>query len=239
MKIGIITAMQVEHDQIVALLPDPRVAPADASLGTPALTQGLLGPHRVVLARSGIGKVNAALTASALIAAEHPDVVLSTGCAGGLAASPGVMGVVAAAETVYHDVWCGEGNAYGQVQDLPPRFAADSRLLAVARALAADPEIGTPVAVGLTCTGDKFITDRSELSAVQCAFPEALAVDMESTAIAQVCYLRGVPFLSFRVLSDCPGAEAHWQQYQNFWETMADRSFGVTRAFLERIPASF
>ena len=205
MKIGIITAMQVEHDQIAALLTDSTAMEA-ATPGAPAVLCGSLGVHTIVLAMSGIGKVNAALTAAALIATHRPDALISTGCAGGLAPEPGVMGVVAAASTVYHDVWCGEGNAYGQVQGLPARFEADARLLEVARALAADPTVDTPVCCGLTCTGDKFITDPDELSAVCRAFPEALAVDMESAAIAHTCYLHRVPFLSFRVISDTPGA---------------------------------
>ena len=215
MKIGIITAMQVEHDQIAALLTDSTAMEA-ATPGAPAVLCGSLGVHTIVLAMSGIGKVNAALTAAALIATHRPDALISTGCAGGLAPEPGVMGVVAAASTVYHDVWCGEGNAYGQVQGLPARFEADPRLLGVARALAADPTVDTPVCCGLTCTGDKFITDPDELSAVCRAFPEALAVDMESAAIAHTCYLHRVPFLSFRVISDTPGAESHWEQYQDF-----------------------
>ena len=238
MKIGIITAMQVEHDQIAALLTDSTAMEA-ATPGAPAVLCGSLGVHTIVLAMSGIGKVNAALTAAALIATHRPDALISTGCAGGLAPEPGVMGVVAASSTVYHDVWCGEGNAYGQVQGLPARFDADARLLAVARDLADDPAVETPVCCGLTCTGDKFITDPAELKAVLGAFPEALAVDMESAAIAHACHLHNVPFLSFRVISDTPGADAHWEQYQDFWGTMADRSFGITRTFLSRIPTTF
>ena len=193
MKIGIITAMQVEHDQIAALLTDCAELPAP-SFGAPPVLTGRLGDHTVVLAMSGIGKVNAALTAASLIAAHRPDAMISTGCA---------------------------------------------RLLAVARDLADDPAVETPVCCGLTCTGDKFITDPAELKAVLGAFPEALAVDMESAAIAHACHLHNVPFLSFRVISDMPGAEAHWEQYQDFWGTMADRSFGITRTFLSRIPATF
>ena len=230
--------MQVEHDQIAALLTDCAELPA-ATFGAPPVLTGRLGDHTVVLAMSGIGKVNAALTAASLIATHRPDAMISTGCAGGLAPEPGVMGVVAAASTVYHDVWCGEGNAYGQVQGLPARFDADARLLAVACDLADDPAVETPVCCGLTCTGDKFITDPAELKAVLGAFPEALAVDMESAAIAHACHLHNVPFLSFRVISDTPGADAHWEQYQDFWGTMADRSFGITRTFLSRIPATF
>ena len=67
-------------------------------------------------------------------------------------------------------------------------------------------------------------------------FPEGLAVDMESGAIAQVCYLYAVPFISFRTVSDTPEAENSWQQYTDFWKTIADRSFSVTRAFLNALP---
>ena len=58
---------------------------------------------------------------------------------------------------------------------------------------------------------------------------------MESAAIAQACYLYGLPCVSIRIIGDTPGAEGHFQQYLNFWQTMADRSFSVTRAFLSSL----
>ena len=66
-------------------------------------------------------------------------------------------------------------------------------------------------------------------------FP-GLAVDMESASIAQVCYLYQIPFISFRIISDTPGADKHFEQYQNFWGEMADRSFHVTETFLKALP---
>ena len=59
---------------------------------------------------------------------------------------------------------------------------------------------------------------------------------MESAAIAHTCHLHNVPFLSFRIISDTPGVEAHWEQYQDFWGEMAHRSFGVTHTFLAQLP---
>ncbi|MCD8317539.1 MAG: 5'-methylthioadenosine/S-adenosylhomocysteine nucleosidase, partial [Paraprevotella sp.] len=131
-------------------------------------------------------------------------------------------------------VWCGMGNVYGQVQELPPRLACDKRLVRAASSL----ESATPVHVGLICTGDKFITACAGLDAIKSDFSDGLAVDMESAAIAQVCYLYHVPFISFRIISDTPGADDHWQQYESFWDTMADRSFGVVCRFLESLPSS-
>ena len=74
------------------------------------------------------------------------------------------------------------------------------------------------------------------MAEIKATYPEALAVDMESGAIAQTCHLLGVPFLSFRIISDTPGAEGHFEQYNDFWGTMAQRSFGVTKLFLENLP---
>ena len=230
MKIGIIAAMSSEREQLARLITELHTE----RQGLFDYTVGQLGGNTLYIMECGIGKVNAAVGASELLSRVQPDVVVSTGVAGGIDAKAGVMEVVAASEVVYHDVWCGNGNEYGQVQGLPARFACDSRLLAKAVSLSSP----VPVHAGLICTGDKFITGRQELDEIKRAFPDGLAVDMESCAIAQACYLYQVPFISFRIISDTPGADAHWQQYEHFWETMADRSFGVVRTFLESLPVS-
>ena len=146
-----------------------------------------------------------------------------------------VTDVVAGARVAYHDVWCGDGNALGQVQGLPAVFEADARLLDCARRLAETGGLENRIHCGLICTGDQFITDRDKLADIRAAFPDVQAVDMESAAIAQTCYLYRVPFISFRIVSDTPGSEGHWQQYLDFWGTVADRSFHATKAFLEML----
>ena len=169
-----------------------------------------------------------------LISRFQPDCVISTGVAGGIDKGLKVMDVVASSRIVYHDVWCGEGNEYGQVQGLPTYFTGNEALLGCALSLVPEVE-GMTVHGGLICSGDKFITDRTELDFIKGRFPEGLAVDMESGAIAQVCHLYNVPFISFRIISDTPGADEHWQQYTNFWQTVAERSFGITHQFLSAI----
>ena len=62
--------------------------------------------------------------------------------------------------------------------------------------------------------------------------PEAVAVDMESGAIAQVCYLRDIPFLAIRVVSDTPGTEDQLQQYADFWSLAPKTTFSVLRDLL-------
>ena len=246
MKIGIIVAMEVEFRQLVRLMENVQV---EQQRGL-SFTVGNMGPHEVVLMRCGIGKVNAAMGTTMLIDVFRPAYVISTGCAGGIDPCLRVMDVVVSRELVYHDVDCGEGLGcqLGQVQGLPRFFQGDERLLRAALEASETPDssefLDNPetsqsprprIHAGLILTGDQFITSHETLAVIKGNFPEGLAVDMESAAIAQVCYLQGVPFISFRVISDTPGAEGHQQQYDGFWEQLADRSFSVTRDFLHRI----
>ena len=230
MKIGTITAMSAEQKQVEQLLDNKK----EYAEGPFLYTEGTIQNNTIILMKCGIGKVNAAAGTVELIRNFHPDCIISTGVAGGIDNCLKVMDVVASRQIVYHDVWCGEGNAYGQIQGLPALFEGNETLFNCAMSL--DTE--TAIHGGLICSGDKFITDRQELNTIKSAFPEGLAVDMESGAIAQICYIYKVPFISFRIISDTPGADNHWEQYTNFWDTIADRSFEVTRIFLHSLPAN-
>lgn len=225
-KIGIIVAMDLEYNLIHHLLQDSH----QEQHGAFSFLCGTVAGRSIILMRCGIGKVNAACGASELIRTYHPDAVISTGVAGGIDSCLRVMDVVVSRHIVYHDVWCGEGNAYGQVQGLPEQFTADEQLLS--NALNLDVQ-DTRIVSGLICSGDKFITDRTELESIKVAFPEGLAVDMESGAIAQTCHLHQTPFISFRVISDTPGVENHWDQYENFWDSVASHSFQTIYKFIE------
>ena len=228
MKIGIITAMSSEQKQLANQLENP----TERKEGPFTYTEGTIKNNTIILMQCGIGKVNAAAGAVEIIRNFAPDCIISTGVAGGIDSCLNVMDVVDHSRIVYHDVWCGEGNAYGQIQGLPLYFTGNETLYQCAISL--DTE--TAIHGGLICSGDKFITDRQELETIKANFPEGLAVDMESASIAQVCHLYEVPFISFRIISDTPGAEKHLEQYQNFWGEMADRSFHVTEAFLKALP---
>ncbi len=227
MKIGILTAMTVEFEQVAAMLSDSK----EETVGPRTYLVGQLGVHTVILQQCGIGKVNAASGVTALIMHYAPDCIISTGVAGGIDPVLRVMDVVVSRAVCHHDVWCGEGCEPGQVMGLPTLFPSDDALLQKALEVQTDVRI----VPGLICTGEQFITSRASLDSIKATFPDGLAVDMESAAIAQVCHLYGVPFISFRIISDTPGAEAHFEQYNNFWETMADKSFLVTRTFLNSL----
>ncbi len=219
--------MHKEHEQLVALLSNAK----ETKKGRFAFTEGEFNGKKIVLMESGIGKVNAAIGAIELIHNFHIDALINTGVAGGIDQCLNVMDVVVGERVAYHDVDCGPEAEHGQVQGLPLYFEGDKKLLNIAMNMQTDTKLHS----GLICSGDQFITNKEQLQTIKSRFQEGLAVDMESGALAQVCYLYGIPFLSFRIISDTPGADKHFDQYLNFWETMADKSFGVTQALLQAI----
>lgn len=216
MKIAIIVAMDKELHQLQSLFTD----------------------GNVMVSKCGIGKVNAALGAQRIINEFHPDVIISSGCAGGNGDDINVQDVVVSSELCYHDVYCGTAidntTVYGQVQGMPVRFQADPVLLRKAQQLS---ELHAQFSIhsGLIVTGDWFVDSREKMRSIIEQFPEAKAVDMESCAIAQTCYINKVPFISFRIISDIPLRDTDASQYHDFWDTIAEHSFQVTRSFVEAI----
>ena len=108
---------------------------------------------------------------------------------------------------------------------------ADPHLLAKANAL----DCGVKIHPGLIVTGDWFVDSKDKMREIIGHFPDAKAVDMESCAIAQTCYINKVPFISFRVISDIPLRDTDASQYHNFWDTIAAHSFQVTKTFVESL----
>lgn len=210
MKIGIIVAMDKELQQL----------------------QHLFGDDRVVVEKCGIGKVNAALGTAEMIRKYQPDVIVSSGCAGGNGDDINVRDVVVGAEVSYHDVYCGSAVEYGQVQGLPARYKAAPQLLEKACRVQGE---GFSVHPGLIVTGDWFVDSKEKMRDILSHFPDAKAVDMESAAIAQTCFKYGVPFISFRVVSDIPLRDTNASMYHDFWNTVADNSFHVTKTFVESL----
>ena len=190
----------------------------------------------VLVQKCGIGKVNAALGAQRMINEFHPDCIISSGCAGGNGDDINVQDIIVSKELCYHDVYCGkaidDSTVYGQVQGLPARYQADPELLR--KALSLQPS-DIKLHQGLIVTGDWFVDSKEKMREIIGHFPEAKAVDMESCAIAQTCYINKVPFISFRVISDIPLRDTDASQYHNFWDTVAEHSFQTTRAFVESL----
>ena len=224
MKIAVIVAMQKELASLSALLNNRKTETA----GGFTYVTGELGGRTLVLHQSGIGKVNAAVGASELIRNYKPDYLISSGCAGGLDARLKVMEVIASTSTIYHDIFVGEA---GEGLDTENPYPSDTYLINKVKELIKSSTV--VIHQGQICTGDQFVTERAKLDSIKQRFPKALAVDMESCAIAHTCKIYGIPFISFRIISDTIDSDLHVEEYKNFWAEMADQSFSVVKSYLE------
>lgn len=211
MKIGIIVAMDKEYAQ---------------------LEKVFSGRKDIVLQKCGIGKVNSAIGTVEMIREHRPDLIISSGCAGGADKNLNVMDVVVARECAYHDAYCGDNCEYGQILGMPARFKAPEELVEKALTLNTD---GSQMNIidGLTVSGEWFVDSKDKMRSILEHFPDAEAVDMESCSIAQTCFRYNVPFLSFRVISDVPLKDTKASQYFDFWDRVAQDSFEVTKNFVE------
>ena len=220
-KIGIILAMEKEFAFFAARLPDLR----QTILHKCKFMSGNYNSYAVTAVICGMGKVNAALAASDLINSFNVDMIINIGISGGIDTSLNIGDFVIGKDIVYHDVWCGEPNKIGQVQNLPEIYHSADELIACL------PNIRK----GLICCGDQFISKQDDLLQIKRNFPEALAVDMESAAIAQICWLYEVPLLVVRQISDITGSDHQSEQYLTFWDNAPQHSIEVLQRILDSL----
>ncbi len=225
MKIGIIVAMGKELELLIPILKNHSTTTFD----NVAFHTGTIGPNSIVALQCGIGKVNAAFGTQNMINHYSPDCIINTGVAGGADSSVNVLDVVIGTQVAYHDVWCGQDYAPGQLQGFPLYFNTSKEMADVLT-------LGPNKKKGLICSGDQFIDNIDKIKEIKNNFPQVLAVDMESTAIAHVCYLKHVPFLSVRVISDSPLANANnMQQYKDFWTKAPAETFEILKELITKI----
>ncbi len=229
MKIGIVGAMAQEVE-ILANLMDNKVITQVASC---TIYEGDIQGKSVALVQSGIGKVAAAMGTTALLQLTRPDIVINTGSAGGVTAGLNVGDIVISNETIYHDAdVTAFGYVKGQLPACPPAFISDERLSALAETIALAQ--GHNVKRGLICSGDSFINGGEALAKIKVDFPNVMAVEMEATAIAQVCHAFNLPFVVVRAISDGGDGEAN-MSFEEFLPLAAKQSSQIVLGMLERL----
>ena len=246
MKIGIIVAMDKELRQLQSLFTDGSVMVQKCGIGK---VNAALGAQRMINEFRPDAIISSGCAGGNGDDVNVQDIVVSTQLA---------------YHDVYCGTAVDNTTQYGQVQGLPARYDADPWLLDVAmrcgsisrcevrgarceNTMSAEgnlvprtsylaPQKALPkIHPGLIVTGDWFVDSREKMREIIGHFPDAKAVDMESCAIAQTCYLNKVPFISFRVISDVPLRDTNASQYHNFWDTVADNSFQMTKTFVESL----
>lgn len=222
-RTAIVSAMHEELAAVLALMPDE----SRQLVAGREFWVGHLHGREVVAVLSRIGKVAAATTATVLVERFKVDEIVFTGVAGGLADGVRVGDVVVADSFLQHDL---------DVSPLFPRyevplygtsvFRSDAGLSerlasAVSRALPHQT-----LHRGLVASGDRFVSTSEECRALRAALPQALAVEMEGAAVAQVCHDYGVPFAAVRTISDRADDDAH-VDFAKFVQEVASRQSAV------------
>lgn len=206
MPTAILSALPEEQQGLVELLESR----ATRRLAGRDFHTGLLWDAPVVLTLSRIGKVAAATTAALLAECFAPRRMVFTGVAGGLAPGVQVGDVVVSTTLLQHDM---DASPLFPRHEVPlyglSRFAGDAALAAALAQAARDTMGAARVHQGLVVSGDRFVCSAAESQALQATLPDALAVDMESAAVAQVCHDLGLPFAAVRSISDRADDTAH------------------------------
>jgi len=243
-RIAIVSALYEELRALLPLLQSPHIE----RRGGRDYHLGELDGRAVVLVLSGIGKVAAASTATVLLDTLDARAVLLTGVAGGLGAEVCVGDAVIAQTLLQHDM---DASPLFPRYEVPltgrSHFAADARLCealaeACTQVLKAPPAalarmgLGPPRQhAGLVLSGDRFVATAVHSDALRAALPEALAVEMEGAAVAQVCSDFGRPFAVLRTISDRADDTAHLDFNRFVNEVAAELSRDIVRATLARL----
>ncbi|GJF11525.1 5'-methylthioadenosine/S-adenosylhomocysteine nucleosidase [Mycolicibacterium cyprinidarum] len=246
MTIGIVCAIEPE----LAHLKSELTGRTGSVVGQARFDAGELDGHRVVLVGGGMGKVNIAVVATVLADRFGCRAIVFTGVAGGLDPSLNIGDIVIADRTVQHDAGVIEENGLktyqpGHVPFINPTerqgYPTDSVLLGRVQQRLADFTLPSSSAVGggygrpprisygTVVTGDQFVRCDVTRDRLYCDF-DAIAVEMEGGALAQVCEAFGIPWLVIRALSDLAGRESHFD-----FAAFVDQAAACSATILRRI----
>ncbi|WP_373229878.1 5'-methylthioadenosine/adenosylhomocysteine nucleosidase [Cohnella sp.] len=228
--IGIMGAMQEEIDLLLAQLQD---ATAEEHAGI-TYHRGVFQGKRVVLTRSGVGKVNAAVCTQILINSFNTDVIIFTGVAGAVDPILNIGDIVVSTSSLQHDV---DVTALGFPRGTIPfqdvsEYPSDSGLVKLAE------EAGKTVYPGRchkgkVLSGDQFIADRGVVKRLYEELGGA-CTEMEGAAVAQVCYMNAIPHVIIRSMSDKADGSAH-VNFAEFTVEAANRSYAIVNEMIKQL----
>ena len=230
MKVGIIRAMDVE----VNLLKDSMNITRQTSRAGMTFCEGKLGSTDAVTAKCGMGKVNSGICAQILIDIFGVTHIINTGVAEALNDSLNIGDIVVSSDSVQHDFdvthigfMAGEIPYTGKIA-----FEADKALRAKAVEAVHAAAQGVNVIEGRICSGDQFHSEQGVFDRIISTF-KADCIEMEAGAIAQVCYLNNIPFVSVRAISDKIGTPV--EDYKKAEADIARLCASATRYMTENL----
>lgn len=216
--IAIIGAMEQEIEAIKTRIKNVK----QKKIANTLFYEGDLNGKPVVLLQSGIGKVNASISTTILFEHYPVEYVINIGTAGGIKTDCNVLDIVISHDVTYHDV---DVTAFsyvlGQVPGMPSMYQSDQTLVEKIKTILESEQF--TYHEGLIISGDSFISKPNQIEKIKEHFPHAIAVEMEASAIAQVCHVYQKPFLILRSLSDIAGKESD-VSFESYLEQAANNS---------------
>lgn len=229
--IGIIGAMDIEVLSLLSSMDNK----TEETVSGIVFTQGELYGKKCVVAKCGIGKVNAAVCTQTMILRYNPSCIINTGVGGATSLKTSIGAVVVASGVVQHDM---DTTALGDEPATLFLHNGSYTLLECDKALAekicsACSNTGVSPVRGIAATGDRFISGREERQSLERRF-NAVVCEMEGGSIGQVCFINGVPFALLRSISDSMSDTDDAVEYNTFCKTAAENSVNVIKEFLKQ-----
>lgn len=232
--IGIIAAMEEEIEFLRSKMDNIQITRE----GTIELYSGSINENNVVLIRSGIGKVNAAVATTLLIKDFKPSCIINTGSAGGLKSDMEVGDIIISSEVFHHDFDLKPiGFKHGEVPGLPIFFKSDSRLVSISKKVLGN-SANARFSIGQIGSGEFFVSSEQYVAETKKRFPNVVAIEMEGAAIAQVCYQFNVPFTVIRAISDVADKKSPLS-FEQFVKKAGKKSAKLVISMLEDIKTEF
>ena len=230
-SIGIIGAMEEEVSILKEKMEDVRII-KKASMD---FYEGQLAGKKVIVVRSGIGKVNAGICAQILADMFSVEAIINTGIAGSLNKDINIGDIVVSTDVVQHDMDArGFGYKKGQIPQMPVFFFnADESLRKLAARVCHEVNPDIQVFEGRIASGDQFVCDQKVKDNIVSEF-SAYATEMEGAAIGQAAYLNDIPFLVIRAISDKADGSAQ-MDYSAFEKGAIEHSVKLTLKMLEEM----
>lgn len=227
--IGIIGALDIELERLIDAMQEP--VHREIS-GVPFTCGKLLGTD-VVIARAGVGKVNAAVCAQTMALIYEPELIINSGVSGALSPELRVGDVVIGTDVVQHDVdTTAMGDEPGFVSTVDRLSFPLDNFASTAIAAAAE-ELGIRAVRGRIASGDQFVASTERKEEIVRLF-SAVTCEMEAGAIAHVCFLNRIPCAVIRCISDGGNEEAP-MSYEEFLPLAAKNSAELTLAYLRSL----
>ncbi|WP_423364354.1 5'-methylthioadenosine/adenosylhomocysteine nucleosidase [Mycoplasma sp. P36-A1] len=226
-----VAAMQEEYQELEALMENPQ----EGEFNGVKYHQGRIEDKDVVLMLSGIGKVNASWSIVTILNELDIDFIINIGSAGGVVNNHHVkaMDIVVAKKVCQHDVdLTAADRPLGMLPNLPVYYesaVSDNMMKSLS-------ETGLTYHYATIASGDTFVADTEKVTHITDNFEDVCAVEMEAGAIAQIAFLKKIPFVVFRSISDVIGdSDSNQIQFEQYIQLASKNSAKAAHTIIKAL----